>query len=50
MNMFYLSGEALQMIDQTMAGLSANGVTLTEERSGELNFSGCATGYCMAWA
>lgn len=50
MSMFYLPGETLQAIDQTMANLSANGVVLAEERSGEMNFSGCATGSCMAWA
>ena len=48
MNMFYLSTETLQMIDQTMANLSANGVAVAEAHSGD--FSGCATGSCMAWA
>ena len=45
-----LSSETLQMIDQTMANLSANGVAVAEAHSGEMNFSGCATGSCMAWA
>lgn len=50
MNMFYLSTETLQTIDQTMENLSANGVAVAEANSGEMNFSGCATGSCMAWA
>ena len=50
MSMFYLSAETLQMIDQTMANLSASGVAVAEAHSGEMNFSVCATGSCMAWA
>ena len=50
MSMFYLSAEALQAIDQTMNTLAANGVAVAEDHSGEMNFSGCASGSCMAWA
>ena len=50
MSMFYLSAETLQMIDQTMAKLSANGVAVAEAHSGGMNFGGCATGSCMARA
>ncbi len=49
MNKFYLSAETMQQVDQAMANLSANGVAIAEDRSGEMNFSGCATGSGMAW-
>lgn len=50
MSMLYLSVEEMQNISQTMAKLSAEGVSVTAEHSGEMNFSGCATGHCQAWA
>ncbi len=50
MGAFYLSAEMMEAIDQTMASLTASGVTAAECHSGEMNFSGCASGYCQAWA
>lgn len=50
MSMLYLSAETMQSIDRTMVGLSANGASAAENHSGEMNFSGCASGSCMAWA
>ena len=50
MNVFNLTTPSLQMIAQTIANLSPNGVAVAEAHSGEMNFSGCATGSCMAWA
>jgi len=49
MSMFYLPQEALQAIDQKMEHLTENGAVASTEHSGEMNFSGCASGYCMAW-
>ena len=44
-----LQKKKLQSIDQRMEALSAPGVKASQEHSGELNFSGCASGYCQAW-
>jgi len=44
-----LQKKKLQSIDQRMEALSAQGVKASQEHSGELNFSGCASGYCQAW-
>jgi hypothetical protein len=48
--MLYLSTEIMQDIERTMVEMSANGVSAAEDHSGEMNFSGCASGSCMAWA
>lgn len=45
-----LSMASMHDIDQRLASLSAAGVTASTEHSGEMNFSGCASGSCMAWA
>ncbi len=50
MDMLRLSTEAMKNISLTLTELSANGVSAAENHSGEMNFSGCASGYCMAWA
>lgn len=39
----------LKSIDARMEELKAQGVTINEEPTGELNFSGCHRGYCQAW-
>ena len=44
-----LTEQNLQDIDQRLADLSAKGVKAFQEHSKELNFSGCASGYCQAW-
>lgn len=44
-----LSMEKMEQLQKRMAELAAQGVLETEETSGELNMSGCASGYCMAW-
>lgn len=46
---FVLTEEALQNIEQKLEALSAKGVTAADKHSGELNFAGCASGYCQAW-
>ena len=50
MSKLYLPAEKLERIAQTMETLSTKGVSVAEDHSGEMNFSGCATGSCMAWA
>ena len=45
-----LPESAIQAIEQRMTFLSENGVTVSQQCTGELNFSGCASGYCQAWA
>lgn len=50
MSKFYLSAEKIQSLSQAMDKLSASGVSIAEDHSGEMNFSGCASGSCMAWA
>lgn len=49
MNLFSLSEGAIKSIDKTLESLSAQGVTVNEEHTGEMNFNGCASGYCQAW-
>ena len=44
-----LAAEKMEMLEKKIAELSNQGVTATDEASGELNMSGCASGYCMAW-
>ena len=44
-----LSTEKMEILEKRMEALKNQGVQATEEKSGELNMSGCATGYCMAW-
>lgn len=45
-----LTAEEIRKINQRLDELVKENVKETEEKSGELNMSGCATGYCMAWA
>ncbi len=44
-----LSESALVQLAKQTEKLTNEGVQLTEEHSGELNFAGCASGYCQAW-
>lgn len=44
-----LSEVAMKDIDKKIKDLSDKGVTSSKKHSGNLNFSGCASGYCMAW-
>ncbi len=44
-----LSEMDMSILEQRLESLTSQGVQATEEMSGELNMSGCATGYCMAW-
>lgn len=50
MSKLYLSTSIMQRIDQAMTELSEKGISAAETHSGEMNFSGCASGSCMAWA
>ena len=45
----YLSEKELSNLEQRLAKLSEQGVAATEQLSGELNMSGCASSSCMAW-
>ena len=45
-----LSNSVLNEIDQKLEMLNNAGVKISEEHSGEMNFSGCKSGYCQAWA
>ena len=49
MSNIYLSEEELSVLTGRMEDLFAQGVTVSDEHSGEMNFSGCATGHCQAW-
>ncbi|MDO5133890.1 MAG: hypothetical protein Q4D81_13070 [Eubacteriales bacterium] len=46
---FVLDESALEAIDERMTALENEGAVVPEEKSGELNFSGCHKGYCQAW-
>lgn len=48
-NSLTLTEKAMQSIDERLETLSAKGVQASSDHSGELNFSGCASGYCQAW-
>lgn len=48
-NTLALQGEVMQSIKDRLESLSAQGITASQEHSGELNFNGCASGYCQAW-
>lgn len=45
-----LSEDSMAEIEKRMSELSSQGITAIESKSGELNISGCASGYCQAWA
>ncbi len=45
-----LSSEELSLLENRLVSLEEQGVIATEDLSGELNMSGCASGYCQAWA
>lgn len=45
-----LNAESMQMLKKRLQELIQHGVKATEEFSGELNMSGCASSSCMAWA
>ena len=49
MNKIYLNEEEMNVLTGRMDDLASQGVTVSEEHSGEMNFSGCATGHCQAW-
>lgn len=49
MSTFYLDDSEMSKISGKMEELSAKGVVVSEEHSGEMNFAGCATGHCQAW-
>ena len=49
MSNMLLSEMDMAVLEERLESLNAQGVAATEELSGELNMSGCATGYCMAW-
>ncbi len=44
-----LDAQAMRKLDERMETLTRDGVAVNEAPSGELNFSGCARGYCQAW-
>lgn len=45
-----LSAEEMKDLNEKTRLLAAQGVQETKAHSGEMNFAGCATGYCQAWA
>ena len=49
-NAVALPESALQAIEQRMKSLTESGVSAAQDHTGEMNFSGCASGYCQAWA
>lgn len=46
---FVLDENILESIDERMISLESEGAVVSDEMSGELNFSGCHRGYCQAW-
>ncbi len=44
-----LNLESMQRLNDQVEKLASNGVNVSREHSGELNFSGCRSGYCQAW-
>lgn len=46
---FMLECDEMLFVDNRMSELSKQGVVVSHEASGELNFSGCHRGYCQAW-
>ena len=45
-----LSTEEMKKLNEKTRELEAQGVHAAKDHSGEMNFAGCATGYCHAWA
>lgn len=48
-NMFALSSDNMQTISAKLEAFEEKGVKASCEHSGEMNFNGCAKGYCQAW-
>ena len=48
-SMFAISDEAMKDVTAKMSALEEEGVEVNEAVSGEMNFAGCAKGYCQAW-
>lgn len=48
--MMTLSAEKMALLEKRIEELKKQNVQPEREKSGELNMSGCASGYCMAWA
>ena len=48
-SMFAISDEAMQDVTAKISALEDEGVKVNEAVSGEMNFAGCAKGYCQAW-
>ncbi|MBO5060516.1 MAG: hypothetical protein J6C82_06365 [Clostridia bacterium] len=48
-NMFVLSNDSMQTISAKLESFDKKGVKASSEHSGEMNFNGCAKGYCQAW-
>ena len=44
-----LNEKTMNEVMERMTALTAEGIVVSEEPSGELNFSGCHRGYCQAW-
>jgi mevalonate kinase len=44
-----ISTEDMEKLNKRAENLAAKGVHVTGDHSGELNFAGCASGYCQAW-
>lgn len=47
--MFALSKEVNEKIDSKLNSFEKKGVKASTKHSGEMNFNGCAKGYCQAW-
>jgi hypothetical protein len=48
-NALTLSNEMLGRLTAETERLESQGVKVSSAHSGELNFAGCASGYCQAW-
>lgn len=44
-----LSDDSMKALKEKKEYLEAQGVEVKGTHSGELNFAGCASGYCQAW-
>ncbi len=44
-----ISAEGMELLEERLGALLAQGVEAEKKQSGELNMSGCASSSCMAW-
>ena len=48
-SMFELSDASKKVVKEKVSNLEKEGIKVSTTISGEMNFAGCAKGYCQAW-